>query len=213
MIKKRVIWLVPVLVMALAMSACKSDDDGGGGIGETLSFQGEDVFNKDGSRYTGDRALTSNVGGSGTIRGGKLSFTVSTPDNMKSMTTLLLDMDTRFGFNIFSYASNDPTDTLAMDLVFTNLTKKILPTPTSTMEEIRYIWVNRDCLVKAPTTGIPPVTINGVSVKVSPFTLNLTKGWNAVSMIVVPAIPGSTLDSTLVIGIGDSDNCKWVFEK
>jgi len=209
--KKRFIWLVPVLVMAFGISACKSDDDGGGGIGETLNLSG-DVYNKNGSPYTGTKdALTSNVGGSGTIRGGKLTFSIDKPTSMKSLTMLLYDMDGRFGFNVFSYAENDPGDTIAANLVFANLTKKILPTATSAMEEISYIWVDKDCVVKSPGTGIPPAAINGTSVEVSKFTLKLKKGWNVIGLVVTPAV-GGTLSPTLVIGLGDSENCKWVFE-
>jgi hypothetical protein len=54
----------------------------------------------------------------------------------KAMTSLLGDMGTRLGLNLFSYASNNPGDTLAFELVFANLTKKTLPTATSAMEEI-----------------------------------------------------------------------------
>jgi len=198
--------------MAFAMSACDNDDDGGGGIGETLNLSG-DVYNMNGSLYTGNKdALTSNVGGTGLIKGGKLTFSIGRPTNMKLMTQLLSEMDTRYGFSIFSWASNDPGDTMAADLVFANLTKKILSAGTSAMEEIRYIWVDRDCEVKAPDTGIPPVTINGISVKVSKFTLKLKKGWNAVGMILTPELAGGILSATLVIGTGDSDNCKWVYE-
>jgi len=207
--KKRVIWLVTVLAMAFAISACKNDDDGGGGIGETLNLSG-DVYNKNGSLYNGNKdALTSNVGGSGTIKGGKLTFTVSTPKKMDSLTQLLIDMDSRLGYNAFSPAGYDKTDTRAAELVFANL-KKILPNATSTMEEIRYIWVDRDCVVTGK--DIPPVTINGVSVKVPNYNLKLYKGWNTVSMITTPTTAGSTLGDTLIIGTGDSDNCKWVYE-
>jgi len=210
MIKKRLIWLVPVLVMAFAVSACKSGDDDEGGIGLTLNLSG-DVYNKDGSPYTGNKdALISNVGGSGTIRGGKMSFTVNTPNNMKSMTMVLIDMDRRLGYNVFSPAGYDQADTMAAELVFANLTRKILSAGTSVaMEEIKYIYVDKDCEVIGK--DIPPATINGISVKVSNFTLKLKKGWNAIGMVVTPAI-GDTLSPTLVIGTGDSDNCKWVFE-
>jgi len=210
--KKRVIWLVPVLVMALGMSACKSedDDDGGGGIGETLRFADEEVFNKNGSPYIGDKSLTVDGGGTGLIKGGKLTFTIGRPNSMKSMTLLLRDIDARLGYNVFSYASNEPDDTLAFELIFANLKKTSL-TLVFPMEAIRYIWVEKDCVVKSPDTGIHPVTINGISVEVSKFTLKLKKGWNAVGLLVTPAI-GGTLSPTLVIGTGDSDNCKWVYE-
>ena len=202
--KKRFIWLVPVLVMAFAMSACKSDDDGGGdGIGQTLNLSG-DVYNKDGSVYTGDRTLTI-AGGTGLIKGGKLTFSIGVPYNQKSMETFLSGLDARFGFNVFSYAGWDPTDTQATDLVLANLTKKLeVTTGTSkTREEVIYIYVDRNCIVTAD--GGNTATYAGVTATVSKFTLNLKKGWNPLSLLLMP-------NGTLVIGVGDSNSCKWVYE-
>jgi len=201
--KKRVIWLVPVLVMAFAMSACNSNDDGGGS--KPLSLTG-DVFNRDGSVYTGTKdTLTSSAGGSGTIKGGKLSFSIPTPNNQKSMATLLSDLDARFGFNVFSYAGWAPTDTRAMDLVFSNLTKKMEVTTgaSKTREEVNYIYVDRDCTVTAD--GGNTATYAGVTATVSKFTLDFKRGWNAFSMLLLA-------NGTLVIGTGDSSNCKWILE-
>jgi len=214
--KKRVVWLVLVLVMAFAMSACNSNDDGGSkGIGETFSFSDQQVLNADGTLYTGiERTFMSNAGGSGTIRGGKLSFSIGTPSSMKSMTTLLVEMDARLGFNI-SYAGYDPANTLAMDLVLPNLTKELyVPTDTSvTEQEIHYIYVDRDCTITAPATGIPDIsyTYPGdivVPVKVTLNTLKLKKGWNAISKILA----ATATSGTLVVGTGDTDSCKWVYE-
>jgi len=207
--KKRFIWLVPVLLMAFAISACKSDDDDGG-TRETLSWSGKQVYNTDGTLYTGgNAAFVSSAGGSGTINGGKMSFSISTPNSQKSMTTLLVELDVRYGHNVFSYAGYDPANTQAMDLAFTNLRKKINKTTAAsiTKEEIYYIYVDRDCIVTA--TGIPSITTDGdIPVKVPNYTLKLKKGWNPVGMILA----ANTTSGTLIIGTGDSDSCEWVFE-
>jgi len=204
--KKRVIWLVPVLVMAFAMSACKNDDDDGG-IGDNLKFTDESVYNKDGSPYTGVKSFLV-AGYSGEIKGGKMNFNIGVPSGLKPMTTLLSDMDTRYGSNVFSYAAHDP-NTQAFELLIGNLSKRTFTNLASaSMEQIKYIYVDRDSTVKGK--DIPSITISGISipVKVSNYTLDLKKGWNAVGMILVAA----TNDNTLVIGPGDSDNCKWVYE-
>ena len=201
--KKRVICLVSVLVMAFAMSACNSNDDGGGTRPYTLSG---DVYNNDGSVYTGTKdALTSSAGGSGTIRGGKLSFSIGVPGNQKSMIRLLSDLDARFGFNVFSYAGWNPSDTQATDLKFSNRTKKLEVTAgaSKTRQEIIYIYVDRNCTVSAD--GGNTATYAGVTATVSKFTLNFKQGWNALSILL-------TANGTLIIGIGDSNNCKWVYE-
>jgi hypothetical protein len=208
--RKRVIWLVTVLAMVFAMQACKSDDDGGGGIGDNLKFTDEAVYNKDGSPYTGEKPFIV-AGGTGLIKGGKMNFNIGVPSGLKPMDTLLSDMDTRYGHNVFSYGGYDTANTQAFDLVLANLTKKTLPALVLTSsEEIRYIYVDRDCTVTGK--DIPPITVSGISVKVSNYTLKLKKGWNAVGMVLTPEVAGGTLSPTLVIGTGDSSNCKWVYE-
>jgi len=205
--KKRFIWLVPVLVMALAMSVCKSDDDGG--IGDNLKFSDEQIFTADGSRYTGDiTTFTSTAGGNGSIKGGKMSFSIGVPGGLKPMDAFLAKMDEKIGYSILSRAEYKPGNTQAADLEFTiRLSKKTdaMSTASKTMENVYYIYVDRDCTVTA--TGIPPITYEGVSVPVTNINLSLKKGWNPVSLVLA-----ATANGTLVIGTGDSDTCKWILE-
>jgi len=219
--KKSFIWLIPILVMVLAMSACKSDDDGDGGksgIRETLSFTDELVYNTDLSLYTGiDKTLTT-LGGTGIIKGAKMSFSIGKPNLMVPIVTLLGDMDERIGYSVFSRTEYDPFDAHGKDLVFTNLAKKFdTKNATSiTKEEVYYIYVDKDCTVTAK--GIPSVEYTYhddstgddtlVSVTVSNFTLNLKQGWNTVTKILT----ASATRGTLFIGPGDSKNCKWILD-
>jgi len=208
--KKRIVWLIPVLVLAFVLAGCSSDDDGGG-IGDNLSISGEQVYNSDGTPYTGADilSLANNVEGSGSIKGGKMSFTtIGVPNNLKPMGTLLIEMDGILGFSILSRAEYDPDNTQAIDLKFRiNLTKKadLMNTPSRTMEKIYYIFVDRDCTVTA--TGIPSITYGGISVPVSNINLRLKRGWNPVGMVLA-----ATGSGALVIGTGDSSNCKWILE-
>jgi hypothetical protein len=219
--KKRFIWLVPVLVMAFAMSACPGPDDGGSsdsGIGDNLKFTDELVYSTDGTVYMGvDRPLTV-MGGNGLIRGGKLNFSIDKPNSMVPIVTLLGDLDERLGYNVFSRAEYDPFDAHGRDLAFTGLAKKLdTKNATSiTKEEIYYIYVDKKCNVTAK--GLPSVEYMyhddntgediPVSVTVSNFTLNLKQGWNPVTKILTV----SATRGTLFIGPGDSDKCKWVLE-
>jgi hypothetical protein len=219
--KKRFIWLVSVLVMALAISACNNADNGDDDspIGVNLKFTDELVYNTDGTVYMGvDKTITIPLGGTGLIRGGKMTFNIGTPNSLVPIVTLLSDMDERLGYNVFSRVEYDPFDAHGKDLAFTNLTKKFeTKNATSiTKEETYYIYVDKDCTLTAK--NIPSVeyiyhddsTENDipVSVTVSNFTLKLKRGWNPVTKILM----ASATRGTLFIGPGDSKNCKWVLE-
>jgi hypothetical protein len=210
--KKRFIWLLPVLLMALAISGCSDSNDGGSsGIGVDLKLTDELVYNADGTVYMGvDRPLTV-MGGTGLIRGGKMNFDIGVPNSLKPLVTLLVEMDARLGSHIFSYAGYEG-NIRAMDLAFTNLTKKmdITSAASRTMQEIYYIYVDGDCTVTAK--DIPSTTIDGdIPIKVSNFSLPLKRGWNAVTKIIAATATGGTL----IIGLADSKdlkNCNWVLE-
>jgi len=206
--KKRIVWLIPVLALAFVLAGCSSDDDDGG-IGDNLSIPGEQVYNPDGTLYTGGiPSLANNVGGSGSIKDGKMSFSVGVPNKLNSMETFISEMDEMLRFNVFSYAEWQPGETKAIALKFTiSLSEKadLMNTPSKTMKRIYYIFVDRDCTVTA--TEISPVTYAGISVPVSDINLRLKRGWNRVGMVL-----WATAGGHLVIGTEDLDNCKWVLE-
>jgi len=220
--KKRIIWLVPVLVMALILAGCRDGDDGGkdGGcsIGNEINWTDLLVYKPDMELYTGiDRSIVSTHGGTGLIKGGKMSFSIVKPDSMVPIVALLGDMDERLGYNVFSRVEYDPTDAHGRDLVFTYLTKKFETKTTSiTKEETYYIYVDKDCTLTAK--GLPSVEYiyhddsTGddipVQITVSNFTLNLKQGWNH----VIKILTASSTRGTLFIGPGDSDNCIWILE-
>jgi len=209
--KKRFIWLIPVLVMALAMSACKSDDDGkGSGIGDTLSFSDESVYTKTTTLYSGpDIPFTSNAGGSGLITGGKMTFSVGIPSSSRLVTleSVIMDSNSKLngGFN-FMHRAEYTTDTKTIILDFSSITLNKVYNSETVNETVIYIYVDRDCIIKI--SEIPPDNYGGVLVNVSDFTLKLKRGWNPVSRILMFTATGGTL----VIGTGPSDNCKWILE-
>jgi len=220
--KKRIIWLIPVLAMALAMSACgDSGDSGGGGGGlANLNFKDEQVWTIDPegayAPYTGTEALTNNAGGAGSITEGKLSFNVGTPSQSRlvPMGTFLTSINDKF--KIFPDAEWNPSSPIpnAMELAFSsssiNLSKVNYTTSTtSTLEEtVRYIYVDRDCTLKAASK--PNVSVVGVSVPVTVSELNLSlkQGWNIINSQMTITATGGTASITK----GNLESCKWILE-
>ena len=214
--KKGFFWLIPVLALALTVFACSSgndNDDNGGGTEDNLSFSDKQVYNPDLTLYTGTgKPFTSNGGGTGAITDGKMTFNIGVPNNLKPMGTFLGEMDTRVGYSIFTRATFNPGNTQASNLEFSiKLSKKIDMTVThGSMEEIYYIYVDRDCTVTAKE--IPPITYAGISVPVPNFTLNLKQGWNPVDMALIGMAVQVNTTPALLIGTGDSASCKWVLQ-
>jgi hypothetical protein len=207
--KKSFIWLIPVLVMALAMSSCDGDS-GGGGLGDTLTFSGEQVYTRgSGGNFTpyagADRTFSSNAGGTGTITGGKMSITVGIP-SLVPMGTYINNIDASMGANIFSYAEWNPADARAADLDFTiSLAKGNYSESATSMteEQVGYTYADRDCTITAAGGN---TTINGIPTAVSKINLNLKRGWNAINIKATGTMAGVTLS----INTGDLSSCKWI---
>jgi len=205
--KKRIIWFISILVMTLSISACISDDgNGDDGNGDTYNLGGQ-VYNANGSPYTGaNKTFTSNVGGNGSIIGGKMSFSVGIPANKVPIATLFLDMG---DFNmIFPHADYLPTDTMAQSLDFTIelINAYSIQTGTSlTQQEVFYIFVDKDCTVTA--TGIPSFTTDdGNTIIVRDMILNLKRGWNPIYYNYVVTSP----NGQLALGVGELKTCNWI---
>jgi len=204
--KKRIIWLLPVLVMALAMSGCDGDSDDR--IGDNLSLGGQ-VYTEEDSPYTGaNKNFTSNAGGSGTITAGIMSFSVGAPAiSLKPITTLFMELDAVGP--IFSTAIILPTDTLAQRLEFSINISKMLDQMTeasSTKQQIEYIYVDKDCTIKA--TGIPPFVGADITTNIQDINLSLKQGWNYIHTTYT----ATQNVGKIVIGKGDLKTCKWVIK-
>jgi len=209
--KKRVIWLVPVLVMAFAMSACGGDDGGR----DSLSLS-DNVYQDSGgtlTQYTGDsKTFTSNAGGSGLIADGKMTFELGIPNSslLQPIESFVRDSSSKLDGGLdFMHRADFTGDTKIIILDFSSITLNRIYKSETVKQTVLYIYVDRDCVIKA--SGIPPVNSGGVTVNVSNFTLDLKRGWNTVTRMSMVTTTGSTLligDSTS----GDLKNCKWVLE-
>jgi hypothetical protein len=207
--KKGFIWLIPILVTALAMSGCGGDDDDGGAA--NLNFSGQQVYEMDAGGnlipYTGaNQPFLSNVGISGSITSGKMSFGIGKPSALLSMQSVLTDPGSKLdgGLDILSYSSWIPTETQATVLEFfsirlfkTNYNNASIASITKDL--VFYIYVDRACTI---TAAGKPGNYEGVPVVISNLNLNLKQGWNAVKR----NITGSTASITTV----DLSSGNWV---
>jgi hypothetical protein len=196
--KKRIIWLVLILVMALAMSACDSNDKDDS-IGETLPLSGP-VVNADWSQYTGpEKTFTTNAGGNGLITGSNMSITVPAPATAKLDSILKI-----FDSNSFPGVEISQPSTMALVLRFVDITldrgyQNSLEDPTTT-KRVFYIYADRDFTVTVPgNSSGDPIIIS--------FKLSFKKGWNAIHEI--RAKTGTS--TTHALDSGDPKECKWVY--
>jgi hypothetical protein len=216
--KKGFTWVIPVLAIAIAISACGGDDgDGGGGMAK-LEFKSEQVWSISStgtySAYDSDNVLTSNAGGAGSIVGGKLTFSIETPtqSRLQPMGTFLTSIDDKF--KIFSDAEWNPSSPVPNVIEFSFASPSLkkannISDETSTTEQsVRYIYVDTDCTLKAP--GKPNTSIAGVSVpvNVSALDLSLKKGWN----IINSQMTFTSTGGTAAWAIGELESCKWIIE-
>jgi hypothetical protein len=206
--EKRIIWLVPVLVMALAMSACKSDDDDGV---KKLSWSDEWVWTINASgnfeAYNGDNLpLVNTAGGAGSIVNGKMNFSIETP-NQNS----LVLMSTLMTGEIFSSATWDPTDTMAYRLTLTGLSRGDYSldatSATATRKTVEYIYINKNCTINISGRMI---NLDSIPTTLSNVNLSLKQGWNAINF---ERTTTSTLsESALSINISDPSTYKWIYQ-
>ena len=166
-------------VMAFAMAACDSGGGGGSDSGGVmvLTFTNEQVYTMGEGEdivfipYTGSMTVTNNQGGaSGSISGGKLSFTIGEPTGLGPAVNQ---------FDGLWNVSVSPNDTRAAHLVLNNfaLTKSdgAMSSPTNAWQEnIDYYFVDKGC-----TVSIPAMSEDGITVPAA--TLRFNEGWNAVS--------------------------------
>jgi hypothetical protein len=186
---------------------------GGGGDTLTLSSQvytqgvDESTSKITYTPYTGpDKNFTGNVGGTGSIKNGQMSFSIGVPDTLP----LLTETITGGGGSLWA---NDvklqPSNTQGVGLAFydVDLDKmniNIILSPYSlTLEMIMYIYVDRDCTITSSGgsdgTGSTKRTFSSMN-------LSLKKGWNPLNHTTT----STTTGQTMTLRTGDLSSCKWV---
>ena len=208
-----------IAVIIFLMTACPNDseDNGGNGgsgsgvLGSTLNLSGQvytyNVVNEQHvfERFNGNRTVSAviwtnngivDIGGSGEIVNGQLSFSIDTPNELFHP----------FGWYDFNNINISPIETqgYTLDLV-TNDGElfRHINTPT-TYEFVRYIYVDRDATYSADITGEGTYIINA-------FTIYLSAGWNVIHQRGLHT--GSINDGTWTysVSVSNPSNLRWVY--
>jgi len=204
-------WLFGLVVCLLAfgflLTGCDSGGDSGGSGGGSaeLTFSNEQVYTVNDSDtditftpYTGSMAVTSNVGGSGSITNGKFSFTVGEPAYLEGSSDYL-------GYDFPTGASVSPADAQAARLFMNN--NKLekgdgsMSGSNITQENVSYYYFDKNC-----TITIPAQSENGVTSQTT--NLNLKQGWNAVCSKIMGSM--ATMTGTIEFKTVDFSYGKWV---
>jgi hypothetical protein len=236
-----------VAVIGFSMAACGGGGGGGGGggsggsgaLGKSLSLSGQvytEEMNLDGiisgkggslykyTPFTGSvYALTSTVGGTGSITNGKLSFTVGAlPDSELQVIGSggdALDLGEYFTGDIYKDLKVTPADTKSMGLDFDELSKMKMDLQmkgtsySMNMEMVIYVYVNQDCVITATggtatMTGAGSVMGGSMIMKAANMNLSLKEGWNVMNVKAT----SSTGVGTMSIKTGDLSSCRWVYD-
>jgi len=238
--KSKLVKFAQVAAIGLALAftfSCSSggdDDDGIGGgsgggggsgsLGNNLTLSGQ-VYTQELDfetmkikyvPYTGPNIpFTSNTDGTGSINGGKMSFSTGVPD--ASILEPFGDIDDDES-DIYPDAAVQPSDTRGINLEFDiGLNKQSTNMDVSTgsmtieVEGVSYIYVDRDCTI---TAAGETITEDGVKYTYQKLNLRLKKGWNTINMKMdVKTTSTSTSQSQTIavsMNTGDLSSCKWV---
>jgi len=211
-ITKKMMVSLLALALVFAFSGCDSSGGGDGGMGNTLSISGEQVYNPGGATvYSGpDLTVSSNVGFSGNIEDGKLTFSAGTPAYLQPLDNFLTSGGEFASF--LSYFSYSPGGTQYANLQLTTsngqLSKFAYSTSgtSATQEMVWFIYVDRDCTIARPAGT---TSMSGYNVTNQDINLNLKTGWNAVAIRYT--IDNTAKTGTANVSSGNSSSCKWTF--
>jgi len=203
--------MVGILALALVFVfiGC-GGDDAGGGSGSNFNIPGLQVYQMNGiliTEYSGNLEVKSNVGGSGSITEGKLTFSISTPNRLEPLTTVMTSGDIGNILNGFSFS---PTETQGAALYLTtgagDLTKVKMSIGNSLSADIvYYAYVDRNCSISGEGRT---ASIRGYTVTYKDTNLNLKSGWNAITAKVVSTSILSRA-GTATFSVSDPSSCNW----
>ena len=244
--------LTMVLVFGMTTVGCGDggggDSNGGGGgsafLGETLNLSGQvwrvlynydnliyEEFTENSSINAGfwsfydDHEAYIDIGGSGSITNGQLSFSIDTPTETESIQSFF-----SYFSQYFSNFSISPSATRSAPLFF-NVDKGSLDKTyidNNIEEYVLYIYVDRDVTITggAKTTTIECDCIehddycyceenNGSCDCAYPLmtrnlSINLKTGWNVITRKT--ELNKSTQTETFTLSTGDSSRTKWALE-
>jgi hypothetical protein len=205
---------------ALTITIAASGGGGGGSSVATLTLSGQ-VYTQELSYsdmsysykpYTGNITnLINNAGGTGSITGGKLSFSVGTPPASSLEPLKVTPNNENIRTGIYADARISPSGAKYVELDFSNIDlgkenfNLNFNTGAMTMDFVYYVYVDTDCTATA-TGGT--YTEGGVKMTFPNVNLQYKRGWNTLNMKLVT----SSSSGTISIGTGDLSSCRWVID-
>ncbi|MDR1251223.1 MAG: hypothetical protein LBK62_03550 [Treponema sp.] len=226
--KKRIVFCMfgAFLAVTLVLTGCpteaSSSSPASGNLGENeLELKGDVYTQGSDLKYTkvaADHTVTSNLNGTGSITGGKLSFKIPQPAATQ-LTQPITDFTTGLSaqydtVTLTPAASTAKYATLRLragtdDLVNENYSQSISGTSaTLTTEDNTYIYLSEDVTIKGKGKSFPSYA---GTMKSSDINMSLKKGWNII--YTKEEIKTSTSESSATFTMKDEKHSlKWVIE-
>jgi hypothetical protein len=228
-------------VIGFSMTACPTDndDDGGGSIGEKLELSGQVYLYTENEvnntitypEYKGNLTIKDNNGGTAKITGGKLSYTIETPNSLDTCNDFLNNLfPTGYDDNndeIVIYDDITASDTSAnfFTLIFWDnntstlhalgKTNTVMNSSNTTSESVKYVYVDRDVTISGKgKTRTETETEDGTTYTITytykDINLALKAGWNAIHSKGV-FLATTTITGTYTTSISlNNPSLKWV---
>jgi len=224
--------IAPGALEATGTSSGSGSSGGGGGslnlTGQVYTMEMNMPTSSSGSfslfkyeSYKGDKTLTSNVGGTGSIKNGKLTFSVGAPSASMLTPAKMIEFPSDENIpadlsNIYSDAKCTPADVKFVPLEIQGLEKfnfnvtanSGTGSGSGTIELVFHIYYDKAC--KLTATG-GKVKQESITMTVPNLNLSMKQGWNTINM---KATFNTTSSGTGTVSFsmktGDSSTCKWV---
>jgi len=184
--------------------------DDGGHLGQILNLSGQ-VWDSETAPVTGNRQVTSSVGGSGVITNGQLSFTVGTPSHLVSASDVFDDVLGDYFTNVsVSNAGARGAFIDNLDLAGRSgiLWREFGDGVTGYL--VAYIFADRNFTVTGNGRTFTE-TWGGFTTIISTqnFNIGLRAGWNVVYQRFAYGVSGGMETINISVGLGDPVRARW----
>jgi len=206
--------IATVAIIALSMTGCSNDSNGGGGGGTVGgSFFGSELrLSGQVSGFTGNRTVSSRLGGSGSITNGQLSFTISTPSALESIGSLFDWLHDYYDNVSFSYAGARVGEIQGLTTSGSGNSGQ-LDRQHATIDAlyiVTYIFTDRDVTVTGGgRTRTEDCCCGPIRITTTNLNLRLRTGWNAVHDRQSFGFIGGVETVGYSMGLGDIPSALW----
>jgi len=188
----------------------------GGHLGPTLNLGGQ-VWGSGTVPLTGNRQVTSSVGGSGVITNGLLSFTIGTPSHLVNAWDVLDDV---LGGNFTNInVSNAGARVAFIDNLETSsaghlgvLWRGFWDGVTEYL--VAYIFADRNFTVTGNGRTFSEARSGSTTITTTQnFNVSLRAGWNVVYQRFVYGVSGGMETINISVGLGDPVRARWILDE